>query len=173
MFAEQDYGPDQVALRYKEYTRAGSDGFVQAYHDILLAAPQAYGKIFKHLAIQNVEPCLVHCTAGKDRTGVLIALLFEVAGVSPEKTAEEYALTDLGLAELKPLFIERLIKNPTLDGNREGVQNMVSSKKENMEAAIKMIDRDFGGAEEYMRKKCGLSSADIDQIRKNITDDAS
>ncbi|KAI7234100.1 hypothetical protein KC352_g15117, partial [Hortaea werneckii] len=144
VFAEKDYGPEQVALRYKEYTRAGSDGFVKAYHDILLNAPQAYGKILRHLAQDKPSPCLVHCTAGKDRTGVLVALLLMLAGAPSDEISNEYALTDLGLAPLRALFIERLLKNPALEGNAEGVSNMVSSKPENMRATQEMINRDFG-----------------------------
>ncbi|KAK3679605.1 hypothetical protein LTR37_021376 [Vermiconidia calcicola] len=168
VFAEEDYGPEQVALRYKEYTRSGTEGFVKAYHDILLSAPRAYGKIFRHLARQDPSPCLVNCTAGKDRTGILVALLLLFAGVEPEMVAEEYALTDLGLAELRPLFIERLLKNPALEGNRDGVQNMVSSKKENMVAAIEMIEKEFGSAETYMREKCGLKDDEIEQLRSSL-----
>ncbi|WP_331253134.1 tyrosine-protein phosphatase [Micromonospora echinospora] len=37
---------------------------------------------------------LVHCTAGRDRTGVLVALLLTVAGVAAEDIAADYALTD-------------------------------------------------------------------------------
>lgn len=168
VFAEKDYGPEQVAIRYKDYTRDGTEGFVAAYHDILRAAPSAYGRIFRHLASQDASPCLVNCTAGKDRTGVVIALLLTLAGVPNAKVAEEYALTDTGLKDLKPIFVERLLKNPALEGNPNGVWNMVSSKKENMEAAIEMIQRDFGGAEKYMREKCELSDAEIERLRKNL-----
>jgi len=172
VFAEKDYGPDQVALRYKEYTRAGSDGFVKAYHDILLNAPQAYGKILRHLAQDKPSPCLIHCTAGKDRTGVLVALLLMLAGAPSDEISNEYALTDLGLAPLRALFIERLLKNPALEGNAEGVSNMVSSKPENMRATQEMIERDFGGAQAYMTKYCGLSDDEVERVRKNITDGA-
>ena len=168
VFAEKDYGPEQVAIRYKDYTREGTDGFVAAYRDILKAAPSAYGRIFRHLASQDTSPCLVNCTAGKDRTGVAIALLLTTAGVPAEKVAEEYALTDTGLKDLKPIFVERLLKSPALEGNRDGVWNMVSSKKENMEAAIEMINSDFGGAEKYIRERCELTDQEIEQLKKNL-----
>jgi len=168
VFAEQDYGPDQVALRYKEYTRTGSEGFVKAYHDILLSAPSAYSAMFRHLAQEEPTPCLVNCTAGKDRTGVVVALLLQLVGVEEEAIAEEYALTDLGLAELKPVFVERLLRNPALGGDREGVGNMVSAKKENMAAALEMIEREFGGAERYMRERCELEDEHIERIRRNL-----
>lgn len=45
---------------------------------------------------------------------------------------------------------------------------MVSSKKENMLASLEMIQKDFGGAEEYMRKKCEMSSEEIEQLKSNL-----
>lgn len=168
VFAADDYGPEQIALRYKEYTRAGTDGFVKAYADILLSGSSAYTTIFRHLAKPNPQPCLYHCTAGKDRTGILTALLLLLAGVDKEKIAEEYSLTNAGLEHLRPLFIERLLKNPTLEGNEAGVQNMVSSKKENMLASIDMIDAKFGGARGYLRDVCKLQDEEIESLRRNL-----
>lgn len=168
VFAAKDYGPEQVGLRYQHYTRTGSEGFVKAYYDILLAAPQAYTKIFKHLAQPHPAPCLVHCTAGKDRTGVLVALLFMLVGKEKGEIAEEYSLTDVGLEPFKPTFVERLLKNPALEGNREGVMNMVASKQENMLATVGMIESEFGGSESYMRKYCGLGDEEIEALRRNL-----
>ncbi|KXT16184.1 hypothetical protein AC579_887 [Pseudocercospora musae] len=169
VFAETDYGPEQVAVRYRHYS-TGSEGFVQAYNDIALAAaPQAYRTIFRHLSKPNAEPCLIHCTAGKDRTGVIVALLSLLAGREKEVIAEEYSLTDSGLEHLKPLFQERLLKNPALQGNTEGVLNMISSKKENMLATVDMLQKDFNGPVEYMKQYCKMSDAEIEQLRKNLT----
>ncbi|KAK3676920.1 hypothetical protein LTR78_003124 [Recurvomyces mirabilis] len=172
VFAEEDYGPEQVALRYREYTKSGSEGFVKAYHDILLAAPKSYGTIFRYLAKDKPAPCLIHCTAGKDRTGVLIALLLLQIGAPADEIADEYALTDLGLAERKPEFIERLLLNPAIAGNREGATNMVSSKRENMLASIEMIRKEFGSPEKYMKEYCRLSDEEIQKIRKNVHEGA-
>lgn len=167
VFATQDYGPEAVAIRYQYYT-SGKEGFVKAYHDILKAAPKAYSTIFRRLAQPNPSPCLVHCTAGKDRTGVIVALLYLLAGVDKESIAEEYSWTDQGLAPLKPMFIERLLKNPALQGNREGVMTMVSCKKETMVATLEMIERDFGSPEDYMKKQCGMSDEEVERLRKNL-----
>ena len=49
---------------------------------------------------------------------------------------------------------------------------MVSSKPENMQATIDMIKKDFGSADEYMRKYCGLTEDEVKRIRKNITNGA-
>jgi protein-tyrosine phosphatase len=51
------------------------------------------------LASPRALPALVHCTAGKDRTGLVIALLLELAGVSRETVVEDYALSGRYLGE--------------------------------------------------------------------------
>lgn len=168
VFAQEDYGPEQTAVRYKNYANRVSDGFVKAYHDILLHGTRAYAAVFRHLAQERPDPCLVHCTAGKDRTGVLTALCLLLAGVDEDVIADEYSLTDQGLARLKPLFIERLKTHPALSGNDEGIANMVSSKKENMVRSIEMIKREFGGAHDYLLNQCEIPQADIERVKKNL-----
>lgn len=168
VFAAQDYGPEQMALRIGLYMQEGSAGFVQAYRDILIAAPAAYTPIFRHLAASTPTPCLVHCTAGKDRTGVLVALLQMLVGVPQEAIADEYALTDLGVQDLKPIWVERMLKNSALEGNVERIMNSISSKRENMLATVEMIERDFGSAEGYMRKECGLEIQEVQGLRRNL-----
>jgi hypothetical protein len=170
VFAADDYGPEQIALRYKAYTRSGTSGFVQAYRDILSNAGPAFGEVLRHLSQPGTEPtaCVFHCTAGKDRTGLLAALLLSLAGVSDEVISEEYALTDIGLAPLRELFVERLLKNPVLAGDEDGVRNMVSSKRENMLASLEMIQNEFEGCEGYMRKWCGLGDEEIEVLRNRL-----
>lgn len=114
----------------------------------------------------------MHCTAGKDRTGVLVALLYLLVDVPEDTIANEYALTDKGLEHLKPLFRERLLRNPGLAGNEEGVDNMIASKSANMTATIDMIRITYGGAEGYARRVLGLSLEQIAQLRRNLTEQA-
>ncbi|KAA6413855.1 MAG: hypothetical protein FRX48_02217 [Lasallia pustulata] len=168
VFADEDYSPEQIALRYKDYASSGTGGFTRAYHDILRSAPPSYRRILLHLAEKPHQPCVIHCTAGKDRTGVLAALILELAGVDQDTIAHEYALTELGLKAWRPTVVEHLLQNPALEGNREGALNMVSARAENMLAALEMIREIYGGAEAYVKEKCGLSEEDIARIRQNI-----
>ncbi len=82
-----------------------------------------------HLANEPEKSLIVHCTAGKDRTGVLCALILSLCGVDDDIVAHEYSLTDVGLnTEWKTAVIEHLMDNPALKGNMEGAWNMISSK---------------------------------------------
>jgi protein tyrosine/serine phosphatase len=75
------------------------------------------------------KPLIIHCTAGKDRTGVICALILSLCGVDDETVAQEYALTDLGLsAKWKEAVLEHLMANPEVKSDREGAWNMIGSK---------------------------------------------
>jgi protein tyrosine/serine phosphatase len=75
------------------------------------------------------KPLIIHCTAGKDRTGVICALILSLCGVDDETVAQEYALTDLGLStEWKEAVLEHLMANPEVKGDKEGAWNMIGSK---------------------------------------------
>jgi protein tyrosine/serine phosphatase len=71
---------------------------------------------------------IIHCTAGKDRTGVICALILSICGVSDETVAYEYSLTEEGLAELKDTLIAQLLGNPALENNEKGAINMISAR---------------------------------------------
>jgi len=128
VFADEDYSPESIALRYKDYASSGTEGFTRAYTEILEHAPPSYRRVFMHVRDKPEEACVIHCTAGKDRTGVLAALILRLAGVDERTIAHEYALTEIGLAPLRPVIMQRLIDQPALEGNREGAMNMGSAK---------------------------------------------
>ena len=60
---------------------------------ILEQGKKAYYEIFKHILEHPTRPFIVHCTAGKDRTGVFAMLVFKLLGINDEIIAREYELT--------------------------------------------------------------------------------
>jgi protein tyrosine/serine phosphatase len=106
-----------------------SQGFTRAYITILHHAPPSYRTILLHLANDPSKPLIIHCTAGKDRTGLICALILSLCGVDDETVAQEYALTDLGLsAKWKESVLEHLMANPEVKCDKEGAWNMIGSK---------------------------------------------
>lgn len=130
VFKDRDYSPEAIALRYKDYTSInGTNGFRRAYEDILENGSGSYRRIFEHIRDKPKEGCLVHCTAGKDRTGLLVALVLQLAGVADEIIAEEYSLTEVGLAGWKEAIIEHLLWEVGLgDAGREGAERMLGAR---------------------------------------------
>ncbi|MEZ5235220.1 MAG: tyrosine-protein phosphatase [Acidimicrobiales bacterium] len=74
-------------------TLTESDSMADAYRFFLEVGAAAFVTALARLAEPDGAPAIVHCAAGKDRTGVLVALLLDVAGVRPEAIVEDYAAT--------------------------------------------------------------------------------
>lgn len=177
VFEEEDYGPEAVAIRFRNYAEEGTQGFAKAYEQIMDNGKPCFAKIFRHVATRDPskpnQGVLIHCSAGKDRTGVFAALLLSLLGVDDNTVAEEYTLTEIGLKEQKPMFIERLMTNPAFSEpggpGLEGAQRMTTCTKENMLATLAMMRRNYGSAEEYVTKACGLSKEELEAIKKVMT----
>ena len=129
MFREEDYSPERLAERYAKYMH-GSEGFASAYSEFLRNGGEAFRTILLHLANPSFpqsssapeigqsdesteerkdQGILIHCTAGKDRTGIFLALLFSFLGVPRDAIADEYNLTDLGLRHMRDSVVRRLL----------------------------------------------------------------
>lgn len=86
------------------------DWVFESYVDILTDHPIDYATAIRHVAAS--APSLFHCTAGKDRTGLMTMLLLSVAGVDRELILDDFDLSNRYRAEprmaaLAPMFAER------------------------------------------------------------------
>lgn len=70
----------------------GTEGFAQAYMSMMPNIRNFLPPVLEHI-VKKKTPFIVHCTAGKDRTGVTCALLQMICGVDEEQIAWEYELT--------------------------------------------------------------------------------
>lgn len=65
----------------------------EGYHQMLELGAPAFVTALHRLTAEDGVPALVHCSAGKDRTGVLVALLLDVAGVGRDVIVADYNAT--------------------------------------------------------------------------------
>ena len=104
------------------------------------------------------SPLLFHCVAGKDRTGLIAALLLALADVLPEAIVEDYAASTAQLADAYVLRYANLERAEILEAVRcpkEGVHNM-----------LEYLAR-YGGAAGYLGA-IGLSDATISRLRARL-----
>jgi protein-tyrosine phosphatase len=109
---------------------------------------------------------LIHCAAGKDRTGLISALLLGLVGVPAETIAADYALTAECLA---PRDREWLENGPGERAEREALAARYAPTAEVMlEVLDRLADR-YGGVEQYLTA-AGVAPADLDRLRARLLD---
>ena len=127
-------------------------------------AKASFLSILETLAGGDIFPAIVNCTVGKDRTGLVIALLLGLAGVPRSFVMEDYVLTERYASELIARFVERR--------RADGREWMLECPPEAMEAALDHLDRRYGGAEGYVRE-IGVSDEAVGAIRSALVGPAS
>ena len=107
----------------------------------------------------------MHCTAGKDRTGVSTAFLLSVLGVSREVIEAEYILTNLD-TERQADFIESTFGYPK-GYDRETMISVAGVPKDAMKVFLDGMESKWGSVVEYL-EKIGVTHEQMDAIRTNF-----
>jgi protein-tyrosine phosphatase len=111
---------------------------------------------------------LIHCAAGKDRTGLISALLLELVDVPAETIATDYALT----AELlRPRDEEWLENGPGERAEREAMLARFAPTGEVMLEVLDKLAERHRGAEGYLLE-AGVTAADLDRLRDRLLGEA-
>ncbi|KAF2674173.1 hypothetical protein BT63DRAFT_366642 [Microthyrium microscopicum] len=153
----------------------GLDGFMKIYGDVLRVQGAIFKLVFEFIRDNPRRPFLFHCTAGKDRTGVLAALLFNLTDCPVHVIAEDYMLTRLGTERDRELLIKNL--KAWLGENaydQPGVLQLGSVNMKTMEEFNKSLNLQYGdgkrnGARGWLQGELDFSPEEVDQIVKNIS----
>ncbi|KZT73554.1 hypothetical protein DAEQUDRAFT_721612 [Daedalea quercina L-15889] len=162
------FDPVGLAERLKLFETNEAEAFLTLYDQILRSGGRAVETVFLHLRDHPDEPCLLHCTAGKDRTGVFAALILSVLGASDEDIIKDYTLTTIGLQPALPLLAARFEKEQVYRDNRTGTINMATAKPETMRNLLDHIREKYGGVEKYLKAHTKLTENDFARIRANL-----
>ncbi|KAG5350481.1 hypothetical protein C0989_010836 [Termitomyces sp. Mn162] len=128
VFRKEDYSPEMMAKRYQLYASGKTEAFMELYSQILDNGGSSFGTILRHIRDKPTEGCIFHCTAGKDRTGVIAAILLKLAGVNNSAIAEDYALTRVGREPARAMIMARLSKEPLFASNNDAALNMFTCR---------------------------------------------
>ena len=135
------------------------------YLGYLEFGPTSWLRLFGILANESNLPVVLHCTAGKDRTGVSTAFLLSILGVSREVIELDYLLTNLD-TERQADFIERTVGYP--DGyDRKKMINIAGVPNDAMKDFLDGVESKWGSVVEYL-EKIGITKSQMDKIRQNF-----
>lgn len=148
-----------------EVTSFSVSDMVDVYVSVLENHPDEFAAALRAI-IETDGAVVVHCTAGKDRTGVAVALLLATLGVSEHDIVEDYALSqerysDALLAELEGKFAEMSV-------NLADVRTFFDARAEVMAGLLRYIERTYGDAEGFLTDRAGLDTDEIAALRRAL-----
>ena len=165
----------------QQFMRGGlsSDAITQAmtqlptlrelYIGMLTHGAASFAEIARLVAAQTDDAptaVLVHCTAGKDRTGVASALLLDTAGADRAAIVADYASSQANLAGS---WTDRMLATVSALGvplTRELREIVTGTPPAAMEDALAWVD-DHGGSAAYLRSG-GLDDAELQALRTRL-----
>ena len=149
-WADEDESPDEppVVRAYMSYLRRRPDSVVGSVR-----------------AIARVDGAvLVHCAAGKDRTGVVVAVALDAAGVDRDTIVGDYLAT----AERIDAIVARLVRSSTYRAELEGHDAQEHAPVPGtMERFLELVDERFGGSVPWLSAH-GLSDPDLKLLRRRL-----
>jgi len=156
---------DQLAPEPSE----SGDVLLELYKLALTTRQPAIAEVLTIIAEAPEGAVLFHCTAGKDRTGIVSALLLSLAGVEAGLIVEDYALTGQMIAPM----VEEIIANAAERGaDIESFRPLLASEPSTMHATIAHLEENYGTAVAYL-ERIGLPAAVIDRLRNRLLGEAS
>ena len=107
------------------------------------------------------HPLVFHCSAGKDRTGVLAAMLLTAIGVVDEDVVEDYTLS----APLMKGIRERMTSDPETAQAVKGLPDFQwEASAESMAVFLSLLRREYGSADGYLKAN-GASRSLVDRLK--------
>lgn len=141
------YGPGPSPRRYFHYLEIGGDRLARA---------------FELFADEANYPILVHCTAGKDRTGVLLGMVMDVLGCPDDDIAHEYGLSN---ASIDRLIAYLRASGRQLEGTDAEIRARLGTPPERMAGFIELLREHHTSAARFFEGQ-GVAPSSIARVRE-------
>jgi protein-tyrosine phosphatase len=139
-----------------------ADHYAFSYVDWLERYRARFGQVFA--AIADADGCVVvHCMGGKDRTGVVSAVLLRLAGVRHEEIGEDYAITSVNLEPSTSKWI------PAIEDAAERAkwEKLRNTPADAIVRVVREIELRYGDVVSYLRA-AGLSAEQVERLRERL-----
>jgi protein-tyrosine phosphatase len=145
------------------------DFMLEINRDFVEAQAETYGRMFSEILAIDDARFLVHCAAGKDRTGFAAAIILLALGVSREVVMRDYMLTQRFFHPRHE--VDRLKeKYDMAHMNADSILPMLEVHEPYLAGALDMIEQSFPSVQAYLEQKLGVGPAELAQLRARYLD---
>ena len=135
------------------------------YRRMLAGNRPAIGAAIREMAAAPAgRPIVAHCAGGKDRTGLIVALLLDVAGVPRDRIVADWVASEEGLGV--PAMLAAF---DGTDDERRALELAWTTPPETMVETFDWLDSEFGGSRQFLRA-CGVDDATLDALVERLVE---
>jgi protein-tyrosine phosphatase len=135
------------------------------YLDMLATGRDAIARALRILANEEALPLVFHCAAGKDRTGVVAAIVLSVLGVSDDDIADDYSLSRLGMPRFKEWVIATYPE--AADAMTAQPPAFLDAPAEAMHLFLERVRGEYGSMHDYVAE-LGVTDETLNAVRANL-----
>jgi len=163
-------GVDPAKLQERIRTGVRADQLelimMNAYRSFVTHYSDQFETMFDRILDERNLPTIVHCTAGKDRTGFASAMVLLALGVPQKTVFEDYMATNRYRANYKK-WIMRLVPIYSLFRTRgEDLEPLLDARRPYLQASIDTIEAEYGSVDRYLDQRLGLDPQKRKRLRR-------
>lgn len=177
---EWDSEQESSPIRDRAFANSNDEAAVQAamltmYERLPFGLQPRLAGVFAALDHAAPGAAIVHCTAGKDRTGVAVALVLESLGVRREAIVEDYTLTNTAV-DLRSQLLGQDCTGTGLAATVESIlalsataqEAMLAARPEYILASLGAIEARHGSVRQYLLDELALEPALLERLRERL-----
>lgn len=139
-----------------------ADHYVWSYLDFLERNRDRFGQALAAIADAD-GPVVIHCMGGKDRTGLVAALVLRLAGVSIHEIGADYALSGPNLAS----FLQEWLGQAPTEVDRRRREKLSHTPADAMRRVLATLEERYGSVAAYLRAG-GVSADQVERLRTRM-----
>lgn len=135
-------------------------------HVILEENAPVIGRLMRLLLDEANYPVDIHCTAGKDRTGVVVALILALLGVPEDQIIADYTQSNRFYHHYEQIAHRLLRRLGFLRLNSANLFPVLAAEPKTMHAVFRYLDERYGGVLGYAEQRLGFGAAAVERLRQ-------
>ncbi|MGN7930672.1 tyrosine-protein phosphatase [Sphingopyxis sp. 22461] len=139
---------------------------IQGYRGFPKEQAASYRMLFDRLLTSD-KAVIVNCTAGKDRTGVGVALVLSALGVPYDTIMEDYLLSNSTL-DMEALRADAGMNAAMSALPADVAKPLLGVERAYLDAAFDQIRKDYGDVDTYLARELGVDSKALQRLRKQM-----
>ena len=142
------------------------DMMIQGYRGFPKEQAASYRVLFERLLASD-GAVIVNCTAGKDRTGLGVALVLSALGVPYDTIMEDYLLSNTAL-DMDALRADAGMNAAMAALPADVAKPLLGVESAYLDAAFDQIRKDYGDVDTYLARELGVDAKAVKQLRKRM-----